>query len=247
MLIGRILEFESPRQDGQGSKQSMNTTVLSGRSIAEEPRSLIVFYRSHLGGCGNLLESVLHSRSPSAREVTLQADLSTTNLVSDPELLARFNLRLTGCSAHARRPFALYEHEDPVYCGHMLHLFKGLAIHEQRLDVHGRNRQNVLAVRQADSRRLWVQIRELATKLEAKWSKATKLGAGARYILKHYDKLTAYLDDPHLEATNNLRYAARGITQVMPRPGLCRVGAARRAPASVGGQTEEMEVFTDAA
>ncbi len=205
LLIGRVLDFESPRQDGLGSKHSLNTTVLSGRSIAEDPRSLIVFYRSHLGGCGNLLESILHSRSPSAREVTLQADLSTTNLVSDPELLARFNFRLTGCSAHARRPFALYEHEDPVYCSHMLHLFKGLAIHEQRLDVHGRNRQNVLAVRQADSRRLWEQIRELATKLEAKWSKATKLGAGARYILKHYDKLTAYLDDPHLEATNNLR------------------------------------------
>jgi hypothetical protein len=228
MLIGRVLDFESPRQDGQGGKQSLNTTVLSGRSIAEDPCSLIVFYRSHLGGCGNLLESILHRRSASAREVTLQADLSTTNLVSDPELLARFNFKLTGCSAHARRPFALYEHEDPVYCGHMLHLFKGLAIHEQRLDVHGRNRQNVLAVRQAESRRMWVQIRELATKLEAKWSKATKLGTGARYILKHYDKLTAYLDDPHLEATNNLRYAARGITQVMPRPGLCRVGAARR-------------------
>lgn len=205
MLIGRVLEFESPRQDGQGTKQSMNTTVLSGRRIAEDPRSLIVFYRSHLGGCGNLLESILHSRSPSARAVTLQADLSTTNLVSDPELLARFNFRLTGCSAHARRPFALYEHEDPVYCGHMLHLFKGLAIHEQRLDVHGRNRQNVLAVRQAESRRLWVEIKELATKMEAKWSKATKLGAGARYIVKHFDKLTAYLDDPHLEPTNNLR------------------------------------------
>jgi hypothetical protein len=205
MLIGRVLAFESPRQDGQGAKQSLNTTVISGRSIAEDPRSLIVFYRSHLGGCGNLLESVLKSRSPSACDVTIQADLSTTNLVSDPELLRRFNFKLTGCSAHARRPFALYEHEDPVYCGHMLHLFKGLALHEQRLDVHGRNRQNVLAVRQAESRRMWEQIRELAMKLEAKWSKATKLGAGARYILKHFDKLTAYLDDPRLEATNNLR------------------------------------------
>ncbi|MFH2006532.1 MAG: hypothetical protein ABI333_08110, partial [bacterium] len=98
------------------------------------------------------LESILRSRSPSAREVILQADLSTTNLVNDPELLARFTFKLIGCSAHARRPFALYEHEDPVNCAYMLHLFKGLAIHEQRLDVHGRNRQNVLAVRQSESR-----------------------------------------------------------------------------------------------
>lgn len=205
MLLGCALEFESTRQDGTGKKQSLNTTVLSGRSIAEDPRSLIVFYRSHLGGCGNLLESLLRNRNPSAREMTLQADLSTTNLVKDPELLKRFVIKLIGCSAHARRPFALYEHEDPVECSYMLHLFTGLAMHEQRLDVHGRNRDNVLAVRQTHSRELWEDIRELATEMQVLWSKSTKLGAGARYILKHYDKLTAYLDDPHLEPSNNLR------------------------------------------
>ena len=205
ILIGRVLDFESPRQDGSGAKQSLNTTVITGRSAAENPRSLIVFYRSHLGGCGNLLESILRTRSPAARDVILQADLSTTNLVKDPDLLERFDFKLIGCGAHARRPFALYEHEDPLYCPHMLHLFTGLAIHEQQLDEWGRNRVNVLAVRQAESRRIWEQIKELATKMAAKWSKATKLGTGARYILKHYDKLTAYLDDPRLEATNNLR------------------------------------------
>jgi hypothetical protein len=205
MLIGRHHEFESQRQDGQGAKQSMNTTVISGRSIAKDPRSLIVFYRSHLGGCGNLLESILRSRNGGAKDIIMQADLSTTNLVRDPELLNRFNFKLIGCSAHARRPFALYEHEDPVYAPMMLHFFKGIAIHEERLDVHGRNRHNVTAVRQVDSRRVWEQIRFAAEKMTTRWSKATKLGQGARYILKHYDKLTAYLDDPRLEPTNNLR------------------------------------------
>lgn len=205
MLIGRVLEFESPRQDGTGGKQSLNTTVITGRSVAEDPRSLIVFYRSHLGGFGNLLESILSHRSPAARHVIVQADLSTTNLVKAPELLQRFDFKLIGCSAHARRPFALYEHEDPLHCPHMLHLFVGLAMHEQLLDEYGRNRHNVLAVRQADSRRIWGYIKELATKMAAKWSNSTKLGAGARYILKHYDKLTAYLDDPRLQPTNNLQ------------------------------------------
>jgi hypothetical protein len=173
--------------------------------VADDPRSLIVFYCSHLGGLGNLLEALLRNRSPEKREVILQADLSTTNLVRDPNLLSRFDIKIVGCSAHARRPFALYEDEDPVYCPFMLHLFKGLAIHEAELDRFGRNHRNVLAVRQTDSRELWEQIRELATEMKAKWSKATKLGSGARYILKHYDQLTAYLDDPRLEATNNLR------------------------------------------
>jgi hypothetical protein len=205
MLTGRHYDFESQRQDGQGAKQSLNTTVITGRRDTKDARSLIVFYRSQLGSFGNLLESILHNRKASAKDVTVQADLSTTNLVRDFELLNRFDFKFIGCSAHARRPFAQYEHEDPIYCSHILHLFTGLAMHEERLDAHGRNRHNVLAVRQTDSRRLWEEIREIAQKLEKRWSKATKLGTAARYILNHYDKLTAYLDDPRLEPTNNMR------------------------------------------
>jgi len=205
MLIGRHLDFESSRQDGKGAKQSINTTVVTGRSVAKDPRSLIVFYRSHLGGCGNLLESILHNRKPRSKDLIVQADLSTTNLIRDPKLLSRFTFGFIGCSAHARRPFALYEDEDPVYCAYILHLFAGLAMHEERLDAHGRNRQNVLAVRQNESRRLWEEIREVATKIGSRWSKESKLGAGARYVIYHYDKLTAYLDDPRLQPTNNMQ------------------------------------------
>ena len=205
VLIGRKLDFESPRRNGNGTKQSMNTTVVSGRSAAENPRSLIVFYRSHLGGCGNLFESILKSRDPKLRDVALQGDLSTTNLVTSPDLLARLDVNLAGCSAHARRPFANYEHEDPVRCAYMLHLFRGLAMYEQLLDEYGRNRQNVLAVRRSECRELWNDILEFAKEMAAHWSKASKLGAGSRYIIKHFKELTAYLDDPRLEPSNNLR------------------------------------------
>ena len=205
VLIGRRLVFESPRRNGNGAKESMHTTVISGRTSADDPRSLTVFYRSHLGGCGDLLESILENRDPSLRKVVLQGDLSPTNLITSPELLARFDVKLVGCSAHARRPFALYEHEDRVRCGYMLTLFQGLAIDEQRLDVHGRNRENVLAVRGNESRQTWNDILKLAKKIADVWSKGTKLGTAARYIINHFAALTAYLDDPRLEATNNLR------------------------------------------
>jgi hypothetical protein len=205
VLIGRHLVFESPRRNGDGPKESMHTTVISGRTSADDPRSLTVFYRSHLGGCGDLLESILQSRDPSLRKVILQGDLSPTNLITSPELLARFDVKLVGCSAHARRPFAVYEHEDRIRCGYMVTLFQGLAIDEQRLDVHGRNHENVLAVRGNESRQTWNDIHKLAKKIADVWSKGTKLGTAARYIIKHFEELTAYLDDPRLEATNNLR------------------------------------------
>jgi hypothetical protein len=65
--------------------------------------------------------------------------------------------------------------------------------------------KNVLAVRGSDSRALWNDILGLAKRMADKWSKATRLGTGARYIIKHFEALTAYLDDPRLEPTNNLR------------------------------------------
>ena len=205
VVIGRRLTFESSRRGDQTPKKGLHTTVVSGRSIADDPRSLIVFYRSHLGSCGNLFELILKDRDPKLRRVTLQGDLSTTNLVTAPELLKRFDIRKAGCYAHARRPFEHYRHEDPERCEYMLHLFTGLAIHEQQLDEFGRNRDNVLAVRGSDSREMWNEIRELAEDMTTVWSKATTLGTAARYIINHFDTLTAYLDDPHLEATNNLR------------------------------------------
>jgi len=205
MIIGRRLGFESPRKNGDGPKEAMHVTVVSGRSVADDPKSLIVLYRSHLGSCGNLFEAILKKRDPKLRDLILQGDLSTTNLVTSPEQRSRFNIRLIGCYAHARRPFALYADEDPERCEYMLHLFLGLAIYEERLDAVGRNRENVLAVRQDEGRETWNDILRLAKDMADKWSKGTKLGIAARYIINHFPALTAYLDNPNLEPTNNLR------------------------------------------
>ncbi len=205
LLVGRELTFESPRRGGQGPKQSLNTTVLTGRSDDDDPRSTIVFYRSHLGSLGNLLEMVLRNRKKSAHKLWVQSDLSTTNLVTDPELISRFDIDQAGCTSHARRPFAQYEDQDPIRTPYVLLLFKGLAMHEDCLDRVGRNRENVSAVRQHHSLPLWEKIKAMAQQMVKVWTKATPLGAGARYIIKHFDKLTAYLRDPRLEATNNLR------------------------------------------
>jgi hypothetical protein len=197
------LGFEHERRNGDGAKRALHTTTLSGRSDADDPRSLVVFYRSQLGGFGNLLEMLLRKRSPKRSALTIQSDLATVNLVADEELRRRFTIRYAGCGSHARRPFALYEHEDPDYCVAMLHLFKGLFIHEHSLNTFGRNADNVLAVRGVDSRALWQQIKELCEEMSERWSRETKLGEGARYVTRNFDKLTAYLDDPRLELTNN--------------------------------------------
>jgi hypothetical protein len=202
-MLASELGFEFGRRTGDGTKISLHTTTMSGRSDANDPRSLIVAYRSHLGGFGNLLEMLLLKRRKSARSLTVQSDLATVNLVADEKLIERFDIRYAGCASHARRPFVLYEHEDPDNCARMLHLFKGLFMHEHGLNLLGRNRKNVLAVRDVDSRALWVEIKEVAQDISKRWSRETKLGEGARYIIRHFDKLTTYLDEPRLDLSNN--------------------------------------------
>jgi hypothetical protein len=202
-MLAAELGFEFERRTGDGTKKALHTTTVSGRSERDDPRSLIVLYRSHLGGFGNLLEMLLGKRSPKHKALTIQSDLATVNLVADEQLRRRFDIRYVGCASHARRPFALYEDEDPVYCEAMLHMFKGLFIHEHGLNLFGRNQQNVSAVRGVDSRAQWQEIKELAEEMSTHWSRETKLGEGARYITRNFDKLTAYLDDPRLELTNN--------------------------------------------
>lgn len=197
------LGFEHGKRNGEGTKKALHTTTISGRSDADDPRSLIVFYRSHLGGFGDLLQMLLRKRNPKLSTLTIQSDLSSVNLVADAELQRLFTFRYAGCGSHARRPFALYEHEDPEYCAAMLHLFKGLFIHEHGLDRVGRNAENVAAVRGVDCRDLWQRIKALAFEMSETWSRETKLGEGARYITRNYDKLTTYLDDPRLSLTNN--------------------------------------------
>jgi hypothetical protein len=202
-MLAAELGFEFERRTGDGTKKALHVTTISGRSDGKDPRSLIVLYRSHLGGFGNLLETLMCKRSPKRRSLTIQSDLATVNLVADEELRRRFDIRYVGCASHARRPFALYEDEAPEYCGAMLHMFKGLFIHEHGLNVFGRNEQNVRAVRGVDSRAQWLEIKGLAEEMTTLWSRETKLGEGARYITRNFAKLTAYLDDPRIDLTNN--------------------------------------------
>jgi hypothetical protein len=46
-------------------------------------------------------------------------------------------------------------------------------------------------------------------------------------ILKLREALWTFVDVPGVEPTNNVAYAASGITVTMPRPGLCRFGRVR--------------------
>ena len=59
--------------------------------------------------------------------------------------------------------------------------------------------------------------------MAAKWSRGTKLGAAARYITRNYNRLTAYLDDPRLEATNNFRERMLRTEKLIEKSSMFRI------------------------
>jgi hypothetical protein len=197
------LGFCFPLRNGDGYKKALNTTVISGRSEPDDPRSTIVFYRTHLGGLGNLLEVLLERRDPTLKHLTIQSDLSPVNFVRKAELLSIFRIKVAGCSSHARRPFARYYEDDPETCELFLGHFSYLAGLESGLNEIGRNHANVKAVRDIHAREVWSDIFECAEMAKTMHSKSTKIGDAACYLLDHRVELTAYLDDARLCENNN--------------------------------------------
>jgi len=201
--ISAELGFESQKKVGEGSKKQIHTTVVIGKET-EDPSSYIIFYRTHLGSFGNLLDTILLQRTQSKNDLFIQSDLSTTNLITDPILLKKLNITLFGCASHARRPFAIYEKDDPAICSHILTLFRVLYFNEKGLDKFGRNQTNVPEMRKTFEKKYWDTILELCHKLTLKWSKSTPLGKAAWYVINHFKKLTAYIDHAFVPLTNDL-------------------------------------------
>jgi Transposase IS66 family len=222
MSISRQLDerlgWQSMRADGNGEKKTLNVSLLIGRT-AEDPRSTIRFFRTHVGSVGNLLDKILETRSPKNKDLYLLGDLSSCNLPRNEEIKKLFNIFHAGCGSHARRPFWRYREEDPSLCYYMLKGFLRLAEVEKRIDAKGRTRANVLKYRGRFARGLWLamknrcqaaitgEVPSFATYPQGItpdiWPPDTELYAACRYVIKNFDELTLYLTVPELPWTNN--------------------------------------------
>jgi hypothetical protein len=82
--------------------------------------------------------------------------------------------------------------------------FRNIYSHEKCLDLYGRNKTNVLQLRSEFSIKYWKSILEYCHMLCNRWSQQTPIGVGARYVIKNFEKLTAYLNHPIVPLTNDV-------------------------------------------
>lgn len=205
-IFGRVFD----KKRGKGKKRSLNVSVVIGKTRADDPRSYIFFFRSHLGTFGDLLTKMLETRSPKKKALTILSDLATTNLVS-PKLYQKFDITHAGCGPHARRPFWRHKKKDERLCYWMLSAFLVLEQIEDRIDELGRTGARIVRYRERYSRKVWAAIRKRCeavlrgeTVYGHYWPKTSELHIACQYIVTHYDELTRYLSDPRLPSNNNL-------------------------------------------
>ena len=228
--IDEMLGFAQAKKNGDGEKKGINVSLLVGRSEKEDPRSTIRFFRTHLGSVGDLLSQALELRNPKAGPLTFQGDLSTSNLPSD-ELMKRFQVIIAGCGAHSRRPFWRYKDEDGALCYFMLRGFLMLSQIESRIDSRGRTKATVMKLRGRYAKWVWQALKNrciAATTGEIPgratyrkncgpqiWPPSTELHTACRYVIKHFDELTRYLENPYLHYTNNESERALRVEKCM--------------------------------
>ena len=145
------------------------------------------------------------------------------------------------CWAHLVRKFVFFSERDgpAAVFGQQLLDYTGIVFEYWHDYKAGKLRRETFVAWMAPVRQ---QVEAVLTQAVA--ADVARMSGSCADILVHKAALWTFVDHDGVDPTNNRRYAARGITPIMPRPGLCRVEADERARAGVLRATG---VFTDAA
>src|SRR3984957_11674939 len=131
------------------------------------------------------------------------------------------------CWAHVRRKFHdLYQaHRSPIAKEALERIGQLYGIEKE---IRGRSPAERREVRQARSRPLLEAMHAWLKVTMSKLSRKSELARAIHYALERWTALMVFLNDGRVEMDNNAATAASGSGSVMPRAGLCRVGAIRR-------------------
>ena len=137
---------------------------------------------------------------------------------------ALFQLDITelGCMAHARRKFFDLHHanKSPVAAEALVWI---AALYKVESDAKELTIEGRKDLRTQESKPLLEKYRQWLDATRATVAPGSATLKAIDYTLRRWPSLVRYADTGHLPIDNNGSNAARGITKVMPNPGLCRV------------------------
>jgi transposase len=220
----RVLQLARPPND---ERTGVFTTGVV--SVGEGRRMALYFTgREH---AGENLAQVLGKRAASLPAPIQMCDALSRN---EPKLGNGVEILLANCLAHSRRRFVDVIGSFPDECRYVLEALGKVYGNDAEAREHGLSAAARLAFHQEHSAPLMEQLRkwgqdQLAQK---KTEPNSGLGKVILYFERHWSALTLFLRVPGAPLDNNVCTAACGSADIMPTPGLCRVGV----PNSVGAK-----------
>ncbi len=214
----RILNLESPPLIGKNGKERTGLHT-SGILSTKDGRQIAVFFTGRKYA-GENLEQVLSHRNEELSLPIHMCDGISINNPGDIETLS------ANCNSHARRKFVELADDFVKDVKYILGVFEQVYKNDdetkkqnmtadERLDFHVAHSKPLL-----DDLEKWFEEQFEEKNIEPNSS----LGAAINYMTERWGKLTLFLKVPGAPLDNNACYAAIGIRQIMPTPGLCRVG-----------------------
>ncbi len=197
----RILSLIRENQaDPAPARTGMYTTCL----VAEVDGQRIILYFSGRAHAGENLTMVLKHRDPAQPPLIKVSDALSANQ-------AKLNAQVAPtidafCNAHGLRKFTDIEHFFPAECAVVLRHLRAVYRHEYIVQAQKLNPQQRLAYHQAHSGpemaalKVWIEHQFETRAIEPHSS----LGQACRYLLKHWQALTAFLRIAGVPLDNNI-------------------------------------------
>jgi hypothetical protein len=216
------MRVQSVRQEilAAGSEQE-RTGIFTTSIISKKGQRQIALFFTGQKHAGENLNQLLQRRAAGLDQPMQMCDALSRN---EPK---EFHTLLCHCLLHGRRQFVDVVENFPEECRKVIESLREVyrfdaLTQEQKLSDLDR-----LAFHQAHSQPVmedlqkWMQEQIEQKKVEPN----SGLGEAIQYMLKRWQTLTRFLSVPGAPLDNNIAYAARGISNVMPTAGLCRVAA----------------------
>lgn len=197
----RILTLMRENQaDPAPARTGMFTTGL----VAEVEGHRIVIYLSGRAHAGENMGEVLKRREPNLPPLRKMSDaLSANRAKQPPTACPTIDLH---CNAHGIRKFTEIEHFFPNECAVVLRHLRAVYHHEHQAQEQQLNAAQRLAYHQAHSApemvtlKAWIENQFETRAIESHSS----FGQACRYLLKHWQALTAFLRLEGVPLDNNL-------------------------------------------
>lgn len=184
--------------DGQAFERTgMYTTGIV--STSREGRRITLFFSGPKHAGENLIELLRHRAKALARPIQM-CDAASRNMPEELETI------LANCLAHARRKFVEVADRFPRECLYVLHAFQTIYRNDAKAKEQELSPEERLAFHQKYSRRVmnnlkaWLRRRFAERRVEPNSS----LGGAIKYLLRHWNELTAFLRQAGAPLDNNI-------------------------------------------